>query len=291
MLTRSWEGIMKRVFTHFEENDLKEFEPEAKVGIIATVDPEGLPHITLITSLQAKSVDRLIWGQFCEGLSKQHVKTNPKTGFLIMTMDRSLWRGKARWTHETQHGEDYDMLNLKPMFRYNAYTGIYTVHYMDLVETYGRENLPLVRITCASILTRIAKSVSLTGRPDRILNPWTEKLFNRLDTVKFLSYVGSDGFPALIPLIPCQASDSRRLAFSPVAYSSELKALEKGMHIAIFGLTLDMEDVLVRGVFTGYDKFRGITLGCADIDWVYNSMPPKQGRIYPQEGMKPVTSF
>ena len=44
-------------------------------------------------------------------------------------------------------------------------------------------------------------------------------------------------------------------------------------------------------ILPGYDKFRGITLGCADIDWVYNSMPPKQSRIYPQEGMKPVTSF
>jgi len=81
---------MKRVFTHFEENDLKEFEPEAKVGIIATVNPEGLPHITLITSLQAKSVDRLIWGQFCEGLSKQHVKTNPKTGLPIPAFGQPL---------------------------------------------------------------------------------------------------------------------------------------------------------------------------------------------------------
>lgn len=282
---------MKRIFTRFEENDLKEFEPEAKVGIIATVNPEGLPHITLITSLQAKSVDRLTFGQFCEGLSKQHVKTNPKTGFLIMTMDRSLWRGKARWTHETQHGEDYDMFNSKPMFRYNAYTRLHTIHYMDLVETYGREKLLLVRITCASLLTKIAKSASLTGQSERVLNPWTEDLFNRLDIVKFLSYVGPDGFPALIPLIQCQASDSGRLAFSPAAYSSELKALKKGMHIAIFGLTLDMEDVLVRGVFTGYDRCRGVRLGCIDIDWVYNSMPPKQGRIYPSEEMKPVTSF
>lgn len=207
---------MKKIFTHFEENDLKEFEPEAKVGLIATVNPEGLPHITMITSLQAKSVDGLIFGQFCEGLSKQYVKTNPRTGFAIMTMDRSLWRGKARWTHATHHGEDYDMLNLKPMFRYNAYTGMHTVHYMDLVETYGRENLPLARVVCASILTKMAKSVPSTGRPERILNPWTEDLFNRLNTVKFLSYVGSDGFPALIPLIPCQASDSRRLAFSPL---------------------------------------------------------------------------
>ena len=282
---------MKKTYAQFDEKDLKEFEPEAKVGLIATVNPEGLPHITLITALQAKSITQLIWGQFCEGHSKQHVKTNPKTGFLIMTMDRSLWRGKAVWTHEAKQGEDYEMFNLKPMFRYNAYTGIHTIHYMDLVETYGREKLPLIRIAVASILTKIAKSVSISGTSERILNPWTENLFNRLDTVKFLSYVGPDGFPVIIPLIPCQASDSRRLAFSSFAYTSEMKSLETGMRIAIFGLTLDMEDVLVRGIFTGYNKFRGITLGCADIDWVYNSMPPLHGQIYPHEGINPVTNF
>jgi hypothetical protein len=282
---------MKNIFTSFDENDLKEFEPEAKVGIIVTVNPEGLPHITLITALQAKSPKQLIWGQFCEGHSKEHVKINPKTGFLIMTMDRSLWRGKAVWTHEAKQGEDYVMFNMKPMFRYNAYTGIHTIHYMDLIETYGREKLPLVRIGLASILTKIAKYFPATGQPERILNPWTENLFNRLDTVKFLAYVGADGFPVIIPLIPCQASDSRRLVFSPAAYTPELKNLEKGMHIAIFGLTLDMEDVLVRGIFTGYDKYRGITLGCVDIDWVYNSMPPIHGQIYPHEEIKPVMNF
>jgi hypothetical protein len=282
---------MERVFKSFDKDDLKEFEPEAKVGIIATVNPEGLPHVTLITALQARSETELIWGQFSEGSSKQHVKTNPKTGFLIMTMDRSLWRGKALWTREARQGEEYVMFNVKPMFRYNAYTGIHTVHYMDLVETYGREKLPLIKIVLSSVLTRIARSAPATGNPERILNPWTESLFNRLDTVKFLSYVGNDGFPRVIPLVQCQAADSRRLAFSPLAFSRELKVLERGMHLAVFGLTLGMEDVLLRGIFTGYGTFRGITLGCVDVDWVYNSMPPLHGQIYPHREIRPVTEF
>ena len=282
---------MDRIFKRFGKDDLKEFEPEAKVGIIATVNPDGLPHVTLITALQARSETELIWGQFCEGRSKQHVKENPKTGFLIMTMDRSLWRGKALWSREARQGDDYAMFNMKPMFRYNAYTGIHTVHYMDLVETYGREKLPLLKIVLSSLLTRMAKSVPAARRQERIMNPWTEGLFNRLDTVKFLSYVDSDGFPVVIPLVQCQASDNRRLSFSPMAYSRELKALDKGMPLAVFGLTLDMEDVLVRGIFAGYGKYRGITLGCVDVDWVYNSMPPLHGQIYPHREIMPVTDF
>jgi hypothetical protein len=282
---------MKKISTGFDEKDLKEFEAEAKVGLIATVSPDGLPHITLITALQAKTATQLIWGQFSEGKSKEHVRTNPRTGFLIMTMDRSLWRGKAVWTHMTKQGDDYVMFNLKPMFRYNAYTGIHTVHYMNLKETWGREGLPMVKIVLSALMTKAAKSTTRSGRDQRILSPWAEGLFNRLDTLKFLSYIGAGGFPVIIPVIQCQAADSTRLAFSPVAYSSELKALEKGMTVAVFGLTLDMEDVLVRGVFTGFAAYRGITLGCMDIDWVYNSMPPKHGQIYPQEDIKPVVNF
>jgi hypothetical protein len=209
-----------------------------------------------------------------------------------MTLDRSLWRGKARWTSRATHGEDYEMFNNKPMFRYNAYFGIHTVHYMDLVETYGREALPLLRIGLGSILTMVAKSaVQRAAGAGRILKPWAEGLFNRLNSIKFICYAGEDGYPVLIPLIQCQAADSTRIAFSPLAYKDELSALQPGCNVALFGLTMEMEDVLIRGVFTGLEKHRGITLGCVDINWVYNSMPPKPGQIYPVPELRPVIDF
>jgi hypothetical protein len=282
---------MKKTYTCFDALDMKQFEPEAKVGLIATVNHIGLPHVTLITALQAKTPEKLIWGQFSEGMSKGHVKTNPKTGFAIMTMDKSLWRGKALYTHRAGSGEDYEMFNLKPMFRYNAYFGIHTVHYMDLFETYGKESLPLARIALGSVLALAGRSATRQGHEGRILKPWAEGLFKRLDTIKFISYVGDDGFPVIIPLIGCQAADSTRLAFSPLAYGEELKAIRPGATVAVFGLTMDMEDVLVRGSFSGFERHRGIMLGCVDITWVYNSMPPKPGQIYPEVELKPVVNF
>ena len=282
---------MKTKSNRFDERDLREFEPEAKVGLIATVNPQGLPHVTLITALQAKTTEKLIWGQFSEGLSKRHVKDNPKTGFLIMTLSKSLWRGKALWTHQERSGEDFDMFNSKPMFRYNAYFGIHTVHYMDLVETAGRERLPLAAIAVSSLLTLAATGGANAGSRARVLKPWAEGLFNRLTSLKFLAALDRDGFPRIVPLFQCRAADSTRLIFSPHAYTDELRNLEPGMHTAVFGLTMDMEDVLVRGVFGGFEKRRGITLGVMDIDWVYNSMPPKHGQIYPEGALEPVTQF
>jgi hypothetical protein len=52
-----------------------------------------------------------------------------------------------------------------------------------------------------------------------------------------------------------------------------------------------MEDVLVRGVFAGFRRHRGVTLGCVDIVWVYNSMPPKPGQIYPVRKLGAVVNF
>ena len=55
-----------------------------------------------------------------------------------MSREKELWRGKARWTGEASSGDDYEMYNRKPMFRYNSYFGIHTVHYLDLVEFSGK---------------------------------------------------------------------------------------------------------------------------------------------------------
>ena len=278
-------------FREFDINDMKEFEPVAKVGLIATINPEGFPHLTLITALQAKTPSQIIWAQFSEGMSKKNVRTNPRTAFLIMTLDRALWRGKATWTHLAKEGEDYEMFNKKPMFRYNAYFGIHTVYYMDLVETYGREKLPLSNIALASLLTGAAKSGARTDAGEQILKPWGEGLFNGLSSLKFIAWVGEDGFPGITPLIQCRASDSRRLVFSTAAYGKELNAIKKGTCVAVFGLTMDMEDILIRGTFMGTRRYRGIKLGAIDIEWVYNSMPPKAGQLYPEVRLKQVVDF
>jgi len=275
----------------FDPNDLKEFEPDAKVGLIATVSEGELPHITLITALQARSTTELIWGQFSEGMSKRNVRKNPRVGFLIMSLSKELWRGKAVWKKALNEGDEYIMFNKKPMWRYNSYFGLHTVHYMDLVETTGREKLPMGGIVRGALMTKCAKAGASSGEQARILKPFAEDLFNDIGALKFISYIGSDGYPVIIPAIRCQAADSRRLAFAPTAYREELAAIPAGTTVAVFGLSLTMEDVLVRGTFRGFSRHRGVKLGTVDIDWVYNSMPPKQGQIYPEIEMRPVVNF
>ena len=49
--------------------------------------------------------------------------------------------------------------------------------------------------------------------------------------------------------------------------------------------------VLARGRFSGYSRKRGVRLGLVDLDWIYNSMPPKHGQIYPLLPLEAVEHF
>ena len=277
--------------TLFSHDDMQAFEPAEKIGLVACVNPDGLPHVSLITSMMAARQDQLTLGQFCIGLSKQYIQANPDIFFLVMTMDRQLWRGRARWTHLRKEGPEYQRYNEIPMFRYNTYFGINTVHYLDLIEVTGPDPLPMPRIIRSAILTRVAKGAAATGSTERILSPFAEELFNKLDALKFISYLTEDGLPAIIPVIQCQAADSRRLVFGHGAFGNELLRIPAGRTVAVYCLTMGMENVLVRGTFQGFNRIRGISAAKVDIDWVYNSMPPCHGQVYPEVPLEPVTEY
>ncbi len=275
----------------FSPEDIEAFKPESKVGLLTTVSANGQPHITLITTLQANGPQEVVWGQFTEGKSKEHVLKNPKTGFLIMTLDKNLWRGKALWRESKKEGPEYVYFNKLPMWRYNSYFGLHTIHYMDLVETTEKSALPIAGIVLSALLTKFSKGSAKSKNGEEVMNPWTVSLLNKLDSLKFLSYVAEDGFPVIIPLLQCQAAGSRRVVFHPGAYADELLKLKENTRVAVFGLTLEMQDVLVRGTFRGYRKYQAVKLGLVDIDYVYNSMPPLIGQIYPPPEIKKVEDF
>jgi len=273
----------------FSDSDIDRLNVPMKIGLLATVNGEGLPHLTLISTLQPCQPRQMAWGQFTEGLCKRFVRENPKTGFLIMTLDKQLWRGKATFTHVAQQGKEYEMYNNVPMFRYNAYFGVHTVYYMGLVEQYGQEALPMNSIVLDAIKTMLAKALARKSRAE-VLNLWTQQLLNQATNLKFLAYVGADGYPVIIPVIQAQALDSARVVFSTSVYADELAAIPDRATVAVFGMSLDMEDVLMRGEWR-VERIGGVRCGVVNVNWVYNPMPPKPQQIYPELPLEPVTVF
>jgi len=275
----------------FSEQDIKDLSATMKVGILGTVTPEGLPHLTLITTLMASSPDEMVWGQFMEGMSKQHIRQNPKTGFMVMGLDRNLWRGCADYTHSAKEGKDYDFYNNTPLFRYNAYFGVHTVHYMKLVVETGKHPLPMNKIIVAAIKTLVSKIFTVKHEKVKVLNDWSKAFYDKIDNLKFLGYVGADGYPVIIPLIQAQSLDREHLIFSFGAYGDELAQIPAFTSVAVFGMALSMEDVLVRGTYQGARRILGMKCGVVQLDYAYNPMPPAPLRIYPEVHVEAVTEF
>ncbi len=274
--------------TTFSDPDIEGLSPSMKIGLLASVNDEGLPHLTLLSSLRAASPTRLTFGQFTEGLSKSFLRRNPRAGFLVMTLHKELWRGTAAFTHTENGGPEFDAYNNEPLFRYNSYFGIHTVFYLDLVRHTGRESLPMGGVVAASLATAAARVMTGPVRDCKALNPWTRALMSAMGNLKFAAYVAPDGYPRIVPILQAQASSGDRILFSPLVYGDELKAIPSGACLALFGMTLKMEDVMMRGKYSGIRRVRGVRCGEAEIDWVYNSMPPVPGQIYPLKELKAV---
>ena len=277
--------------TTFSEIDIQNTQPAMKVGLLATVTSEGMPHVTLISSLMACSPTQLCFGQFTEGMSKQHILSNPNAGFLIMSLDKNLWRGKAKFNHTVQSGVEYDYYNNVPMFRYNAYFGVHTVYYLDLIAHAGKLPLPMNRIIFAAVKTMVARTLGKKQGKQPVLNTWTRAFVDKIDNLKFLSYIGADGYPVIIPAIQTQTLDSQHVLFSTSVYTEELQAIPAGAPLAVFNMALTMEDVMLRGKYLGLHRMGGVKAGVVEVDWVYNPMPPAPGQVYPPVELKAVRQF
>jgi hypothetical protein len=275
-------------YNTFSYDEMETIASPLKIGVLATVNSDGQPHLSLISTLQACGMRKMVWGQFTEGLSKQYICQNPRAGFLIMSLDKDIWRGKASFTHSATSGPEFDMYNDIPMFRYNAYFGIHTVYYMDLVEHTGRQALKMNAVVRAAMETMLVRTLSRGRGQKPAMNAWTQAFLNKLDHLKFLAYVGADGYPVVLPVIQAQAAGTGRIVYSVSAYRDELAGIPCGASVALFAMSLKMQDVLVRGIYRGVRRVGLLSLGILDVDWVYNSMPPKPEQIYPALLLSPV---
>jgi hypothetical protein len=208
-----------------------------------------------------------------------------------MSLQKKLWRGSASFTGTAKGGPAFDAYNNEPLFRYNSYFGIHTVYFLDLVGHTGRQDLPMGGIVAASLATALARAFAGSQGDCAAVNPWTHSLMSTMGALKFAAWVAPDGFPRIVPVLQAQAASRDRILFSSLVYGEELSAIPEGTAMALFGVTLSMEDVLMRGRYVGMRRFCGIRCGVAKVDWLYNSMPPIPGQVYPPRELPAVRTF
>ena len=255
---------------------------DSKVGVLATEDESGYPHLSFISSIQALGDQSLTFGQFSAGLSKRFIMDRPRVGFLVLSADKRYLTGNATYTHSANTGKEFDLYNNKPLFRYNSYMGFYRVFYLNLERISALKPLPMGAIVLGALLSRL--KALFVGKSEKKALPFVrQSLFAQLDSLKFLCYYDEKGNAILLPVVQATSAGSDRIALSAVPFGRELKEIPDGAKASILCLNLKMESVLVKG---RYSK------GILEIERVYNSMPPKMEYVYPRsEKIEPVRSF
>jgi len=273
----------------FEEGCREKFETDSKIGLLSSIAPDGYPHIALISSINVKDPKTLMWGQFSWGLSKEYVKDNPKTGFLVVLPDQQWWTGKALHTGSAVKGEDLEYLNNRPLFRYNSYTGFGVVHYEELVDVSAGEKLPLLKIGLGFVKSGfLKKSVpceeAVKDKEDenaRKLPPYGIALASGLACLKFVSFIDADGFPRLFPVMQGRPAGANRLVFAPAPFTELLRQIPEGAKTAVYLANMNLESLLLQGRWFNTEKNGRLKKSDFAIDKVYNSMLPIGGYIYP----------
>jgi len=195
-----------------------------------------------------------------------------------MSLDKVLWRGKATWTGKTGTGPENDIYNAKPMWRYNSYFGIHTVHYLTLVGTTRAEKLPMGKIVAGVIRAALTGGMYRRITAVNVMNTWTRSCISKTGNLKFFAFIDTDGYPCIIPCLSARATDTSVVYIPGSEYGREIAAIPEAATVCLFCMSLDMEDVVVRGTF----RHSGGG-GVIAVDWVYNSMPPVAKQIYPPE--------
>ena len=86
---------------------------------------------------------------------------------------------------------------------------------------------------------------------------------------------------------PCVTEPRSSSLARDACWTGRLEALAPGTRVALFALNLQTESVLLRGDFAGWRGRGPARVGVIDVDWVYNSMPPLAGQIYPPLELAP----
>lgn len=275
--------MMKRSYSNTaDEASIRMMECDSKVGVLATEDESGYPHLSFISSIQTLGDHSLTFGQFSAGLSKQFIMDRPRVGFLALSADKRYLTGNATYTHSANTGKEFDEYNNKPLFRYNSYMGFYRVFYLNLDRITTLNPLPMAAIVIGAILSRV-HALFLAKSEQNALPFLAKQLFAQLDSLKFLCYYDSDGNAVLLPIVQATSAGTDRIVFSSIPFGKDLKQIPDGAKASILCLNLKMESVLVKGIY-----HKGMLL----IERVYNSMPPKMEYLYPRsEKIEAVHNF
>ena len=268
-------------------------EMEVGLKLLATIDPRGWPHITMISFNRAKTPEQIVWGEFTIGTCKRNVLQNPKQGAFYMNavMPYKFLQAKMTFDHRVKGGEDCEYFSRGQMLRYNTYMNVEKAYYNSVKAVTPVMDLKVLPIAKGLILNLSAKRKANDSNAEEKLPLLGYDLYNNPFNPKFISFLDpDDGYPLIIPCFQLRAPDRNKLIFPYSHFKEDLEKLKIGAHVSTFAVIADeieLINLVIQGTFSGTQKFGGVNCGIIEIDEVYNSMPPLSGVIYPKLKTRP----
>ena len=286
---------------------IKSFQADAAPKYLATLSKDGIPNVVPILSLDAINEDMLTFGDYMIWKTKKNLLENSHIACAVTSMnDFKTYILKGDFQKFIKTGELVDRANKKPLFRYNAYTGVRGVGIISIKEICAsRKMLNL------SMLTNIIKMKIGKGKVNSyksndsnetipIIHSRVMKKFKGITSFKILSYKDSDDYPMILPITSISPkNDRRRLVFASSGLRKEINGIPINSKISLsifkmktnknilslaFSKKIPLGDVQpiayqVKGLFKGIKKFRGVSLGIIDVNEVYSASPPLPGEL------------
>ncbi|MFW9921688.1 MAG: hypothetical protein ACFFDW_00165 [Candidatus Thorarchaeota archaeon] len=273
------------------DEGVKFTSPEIMAKLVATIDSQGNPHITMIASNKAVNNGVVKWGQFTEGTSKKNILNNQKQGLLFMTaeMPFKFIQIKADYDTCSTEAEDAYDFNQTDLMRYNVYMRVYKTFFNKIKAASNIRDIKLFGIVKGILANLFGKRKYKTGQIEKRLPDYGMKLYNGPIFPKFIAYIDpTDSYPIIIPCFQARAFEYKTIIFTLSQFKDDLIQIPQDAKVAVFVMDFELETLLVKGTFKGIVNNRGVI----DIEQVYNSMPPKAGYLYPELDVKQkVTNF
>jgi hypothetical protein len=245
---------------------------------LATLNPEGVPNVVPIISLEAVDESTIIFGEFMIWKTRRNLEANPRVSVAVMTASQG-WVIKGDFQEFQRSGPHFDRIMASDTFRYNAYAGIRNagvIRVGSVVRAFDLSRLAvLLDMARAKWFARRVSRRSVDGVTVPIQ---VRQKFARLQAAKFLAYLDSDGYPDIVPVLSLIPADEQTFVFSAGPAALALAALSPGAKVAASVLTFEPLAYQIKGELLGTEWSLGRLAGVVAVQEVYSASPPLPGQ-------------
>jgi hypothetical protein len=185
---------------------------------LATRSAEGIPNIVPCISLMPAEdqEDILFFGNFLLRKSIKNLDEDLRVAILVVTPELQGWILKGDFIEFQPSGPYVDLQKSSSLLRYNAYTGVRNaglIRLRSLERTFAVSKLQVLKdywLARLSAFRQVNNQRTLSNN-GLIIPLAVRNEFARMAAVKVLAWVGSDGYPNVIPTLSLQPAGQKKL--------------------------------------------------------------------------------